>query len=263
MAFDFRQKIVEDGEIIDEEAARSYVEELIELFAESPEGKALASRGVEPGHYLDMFLDYELRYVGASPAEMDPHDIRETLDVMAEKITARPEDLDKAIPELEAFCDFVGRAFAFEKAAAWKRAIQDAASGFHRSVRDPRHWGMAKSMMMGGMSRGFDLGTKEGVNRWLSVKQAEQVARLEAETGLAPKRKMSLGDRLLRAIGIRREASIPAPSAQEAGELYIGDLAGDEPDLLTPGPPTTSPSSRKKNKARRKQAKANRRKNRR
>lgn len=53
---------------------------------------------------------------------------------MAQKVTAKPEDFDRAIPELEAFCDFVGRAFSFEKAAAWKREIQDYAPESRRVV---------------------------------------------------------------------------------------------------------------------------------
>ncbi|MGQ9674351.1 MAG: hypothetical protein ACUVX1_01605 [Chloroflexota bacterium] len=53
---------------------------------------------------------------------------------MAQTVTAKSEDFDRAIPKLEAFCDFVGRAFSFEKAAAWKRAMQDYASEFRRVV---------------------------------------------------------------------------------------------------------------------------------
>jgi len=133
--FDFRRELTtEDGEI-DEEAASSYAEELSQRFAESPEGAAIAGRGLEPGHYLDLFLDYALRYIGVSPAQMDAGDIRETLNVMAEKVTARPEDFDAVIPELEGFCDFVGRAFAFEKAAVWKR------DSVLRTGIPPRHSG--------------------------------------------------------------------------------------------------------------------------
>ncbi len=261
MGFDFRQKLMEEGEI-DEVAASSYAEELSQRFAESPQGAALAGRGVVPGHYLGMFLDYALRYTGVSPAEMDTSDVRETLDVMAEKVTARPEDFDRAIPELEEFCDFVGRAFAFEEAAAWKRAIQDYAPEFRRAIRDPRRWGMAKSMMMEGLSRGYDLSTEEGINRWLHTQQAEQIAGIEAERGLVPGGTKSLWDRLRRAMGLATAESVSGAGEQDTRQLVIGDLGGGDPDLVGPGSGASSKRSRKKEKSRRKQAKASRRQSR-
>ncbi len=262
MEFDFRQELIEEGEI-DEAAASSYAEELSQRFAESPEGAALAGRGVVPGDYLDMFLDYALRYIGVSPAEMDTSDIRETLNVMAEKVTARPEDFDRAIPELEGFCDFVGRAFAFEKAAAWKHAIQDYAPEFRRAIRDPRRWGMAKSMMMEGLSRGYDLSTEEGINRWFRTKQSEQIAAIEAERGVAPGGKTSLWNRLRRAIGLTTAEGVSGAEKQDTGRLEIGDLSSSEPDLLAPGSGASSKRGQKKEKRRRKQTKASRRQNRR
>lgn len=261
MGFDFRQELMEEGEI-DEDAASSYVEELSQLFAESPEGAALAAQGVAPGHYLGIFLDLALRYTGVNPAEMDTSDVRETLSVMAQKVTATPEDFDRAIPELEGFCDFVGRAFAFEKAAAWKHAIQDYAPEFRRAVRDPRRWGMAKSLMMEGISRGYDLSTKEGINRWFRRKQAEQLAKVEGKTGLAPGGSVSLWDRLRRLIGLPAAKGAPGAGEQSTSPLVAGDLAGGKPAPSAPRFAVLSRQRQKKEKSRRKQAKASRRRNR-
>lgn len=258
MEFDFRQELIEEGEI-DEVAFGNYVEELIRRFAESPEGEALAGRGIMPGHYVGFFLDYALRYTGLSPAEMDTNDIREALGVMAGKVTARPEDFDRAIPELEGFCDFVGRAFAFEKAEAWKRAVQGYAPEFRRAIRDPRRWGMAKSIMMEGMSRGYDLSTVEGVNQWVSTKQAEQADAIEAETGLEPGRTMSPWSRLRRAIGMAAPKGVSGAGGEATRPLLIGDLRDDEPDFSVFSSAAVSKRHRKKEKSRRKQAGASRR----
>ena len=260
--FDFRRELTTDDGEIDEEAASSYAEELSQRFAESPEGAAIAGLGVEPGQYLDLFLDYALRYVGVSPAQMDASDVRETLKVMAEKVTARPEDFDAVIPELEGFCDFVGRAFAFEKAAVWKRAIQSYAPEFRRAIRDPRQWGMAKSMMMEGLSRGYDLSSEEGLDQWFRTKQAEQIAAIEAERGLAHGGTMSLWDRLRRATGLATAGGLSDAGEQATRRLLIGDLTGGEPDHFAPGSGASS-KRRKKEKSRRKQAKASQRQNRR
>lgn len=249
--FDFRKKLVDEGEV-DDEAAYEYAEELCRQFAKSPEGVALAARGVEPGCYLEIFVDHSLRYIGVSPAEMDADDVRETLDGLAEKIAASPEGLDQAIPELEGFCDFAGRAFAFDKATAWKHAIHDHASAFGRAIRDTPRWGMAKSMLMEGLSRGYDLTTKEGIDEWMHVKQAEFAARVESEKGSAPSA-MPLMDRLRSIFG-----GVIGRSAPAGKTLYIGDLGDGELDGSA-----TPTSIRKKEKARRKKSKASRRRNRR
>lgn len=259
--FDFRQQLTKEGEI-DEEAASRYAEELAKRFAESPEGAALASRGIEAGHYLYMFLDYALRYIGVSLFEMDASDVRQTLRVLAEKVTARPEDFDRAIPELEAFCDFVGRAFAFEEAAAWKRALQDYAPEFRRAIRDPRRWGMAKSMMMEGLSRGFDLSSEEGINRWLLVKQADTIAGGETGRGLASGGAPSLRNWLGRLFGRAPTGATSGAEERPPSPLVIGDLTGEEDGFLGHGSSTLSKHHRKKEKNRRKQAKASRRRSR-
>lgn len=261
MTFDFRRKLVNrDGEL-DEKAAGEYAGEVCRRFAESPEGEALAERGGQPGHYLDLFLDYAMRYTGTSPAQMDASDIREALDVMAQKVTAKPEDLDATIPELEAFCDFVGRAFGFQQAAGWKRAIQTHAPEFRRAVRDPSRWGMAKSMMMEGLRRGYDLSTEQGINEWMLTFQAEQLARIQARTGVSPGEKMSLPDRLRRALGFASGRGTPGAGETGTRPLTIGDTAGGEPDLSAPGAGAPSKRHKQWEKARRKQAKASRRRN--
>jgi len=263
IAFDFYQKQVdEDGEV-DEKAVSRYAEELEQLFAESPEGRALAERGVEPGRYLGLFLDYGMRYTGKSLAEMDASDIREALDVMAQKTTARPEDLDEAIPELEAFCDFVGREFGLKRSAEWKREIQDDAREFRRWVRDSQHWGMAKSMMMEGLARGYDLSTEEDINRWLLTKQAEQLAAIEAGKGIKPDQSATpLGERLRR---ILSAGAPPSPTQPDDRPLIIADVGGPgSGDLFGAGRPTGKTRSQaQKGKSRRKQARASKRRNRR
>ncbi len=259
MEFDFRQELMtEEGEV-DEAAASDYAEELSQRFAKSPEGTALAARGIAPGHYLDTFLHYAVRYVGASPAEMDSSDVRETLSVMAEKVTAQPEDFDRAIPELEAFCDFVGRAFAFKKAADWKRAIHGYAPEFRRAVRDPRQWGMAKSMMMEGLSRGYSLDTEEDLDRWFRTKQAEQLREIESGRTSVPGAPPSLVDRMRRALGMPVGQRAPAGGEHDARPLVIADLTEGESDFATPGSGVRSKRDRKREKSPRKQAKASRR----
>src|SRR5258708_2101704 len=262
MAFDFRQKLVDDNGEIDEEVANGYVEELARLFAESPEGVALHQRGLEPGSYLGMFLDYELRYVGTHPAEMDASDVREALDVFARKVTGRPEELDQLIPELEAFCQFAQRAFGLDLAVTWKREIQRQVSSFRHAIRDPKHWGMAKAMMMEGMARGYDFKTENALNDWMLTYQAEQLARLEAGKPVdgGPR---SIAERIRQVLG--RPDSGAGPTGGASAKVPVTwEVGGKHPSLpsqfeLASG----SERDKSKERARKKQARASRRRNRR
>jgi hypothetical protein len=264
VAFDFYQKLVDEFGELDEEAASRYVEELGRLFVESPEGVALQEQGLEPGGYLEMFLDYALRYVGADPAEMNPSDVREALDLVAQKVMGKPEDLDRVIPELEAFCDFASRAFGLARAATWKREIQDQAGNFHRAVRDPGHWGMAKSMMMEGLARGYDLSTEEGINRWMLTLQTEQLARIELGTA-GPGGLGSVAEHLRQSLGMAADAPVLAEGASGEVPLVWG-LGGRHPS--GPFEPTSASGSgrgksKSKDKARKKMRETSRRRNRR
>ncbi|HEX5415880.1 MAG TPA: hypothetical protein VFZ25_09440 [Chloroflexota bacterium] len=251
MAFNFREKLVDEYGDIDDDRANRYIEELEKLFAESPEAEALRERGIEAPEYLTMFLDYALRYTGSSPAAMSAGDIKEALSVFAQKVTGQPEDLDRLIPELEAFCDFARRAFALTEAVAWKREIQSDAAWYGRALRDPHQWGMAKSMMMEGMARGYDLGSEASVNEWMQVLQSEQLARIR---GAEPPTKTS---------GAASEASNffdvygdRVPVIWETGGKHPSGPYGTVPQV----PPK---QTRAKAKSKRKQSEASRRRNRR
>ena len=61
MAFDIRQPVFnEDGNYL-EEAAFDYREQLMDLFAASPEGQALLDQGDDLG-WANMMLDYGITY---------------------------------------------------------------------------------------------------------------------------------------------------------------------------------------------------------
>ncbi|TAK34639.1 MAG: hypothetical protein EPO21_09035 [Chloroflexota bacterium] len=156
----------------------------------------------------------------------------------------------------------MGRAFDFEQAAVWKRAIGDYAPEFRRAIRDHRRWGMAKSMMMEGLARGFDLSTEEGLNRWFRTKQAEQIAEIETASGVAPGEKMSLLDRLRRAIGLAAAEGVSGTAELDTRRLMSGDLSDKETYYRPLGSGASSKRRGKKEKSRRKQAKASRRQSR-
>jgi hypothetical protein len=186
------------------------------------------------------------------------------LRLVATKVVGKPEDLDRVIPELEAFCDFAKRAFGLARAATWKREIQNQAGTFRRAVRDPRHWGMAKSMMMQGLARGYDLSTEEGINRWMLTLQTEQLARIEAGTA-GPGVLGSIVERLRQTLGLAPDGPALAEGVPEEFPL-VREPGGKHPSVpLELGSPAGSGQgkSTSKDKARKKMREASRRRNRR
>ena len=70
---------------------------------------------------------------------------------------------------------------------------------------------------------------------------------------------MSLWDRLRRAIGLPAAEGVSDAGKLDRRRLVSGDLTGGEPDLFAPGSGASSKRRGKKEKSRRKQAKASRR----
>lgn len=256
MPFDFYQRLIDDDGEIDQEAADRYCEALIDHFIESPEGVTLKERGVEPGNCLRTFFRYARDYVGVTPSTLATPSLRSTLSVYAEKVTGRPEDLDLLIPELEAYCDFVQRAFGVAKAAAWKREVQRLAPSFRRALRNPHHWGMAKSILMEGLAQGIDLNSAEAINQWMKTLQAEQLAKL-----LAP----SVEEDAASLLSIAPEFGSDAVDVgEEPREWGRGISIVDDANLYELGALASSSHTKRekaKQKSRKKQSKASHRRN--
>ena len=175
MAFDIHQKVFdEDGEYLEKEAIQ-YREDLMELFAASVEGKTLLDEGLEPG-WSDMMMDLGMGYQSATPAQMSETDLRTVLfNLIPRKISAPPEQASEAIRELQLFWTFLQREFHLENAAACLKVLNEKSTvrRMEEAMDNPANFGMAKSLIMGGMERGFDMSTQEGLDAWVATYNAE------------------------------------------------------------------------------------------
>jgi hypothetical protein len=177
MGFDIHQQIFDEGGDYQEKRLAHYREQLVTLFEKSPEGQALLDEDVSL-FWADTMLDFSLRYLGVTPPDMSPEDLREILfDLIPAKVSAPPEDAHEAVRELHAFWTFLQREFGLESAAACLKLLDDkAARKLERAMGDPRNFGMAKSIVAMGRERGFDMTTEEGINRWMETYNAEVMA---------------------------------------------------------------------------------------
>lgn len=179
--FDIHQELFDEDELI-EERAYTYQEQLITLFTASPEAQTGGEddQPVNP-FWVAMLLDYGFRYIGTTPAQMTPEEMRELLyEVFPAKVSATEFDAEEAFRALRAFWKYLKREYALENADACLKALTERAQQrFERAMNDPRNYGIAKSMVMMGAARGFDMTSEEGITEWMETYNRE----LEAGTG--------------------------------------------------------------------------------
>ncbi|SRR6266702_4581424 len=177
MTFNIHQQVFDRDGMALEKKANQYIEQLVKLFEESPEGQALLKEGIEPG-WTGMLLDFGTDYLGITPPQMPPDDLREILfDLIPRKVSASADEAPEIVREFQAFWTFLQREFHLENATACLRVLNEQAiRELKKKMSDPATFGIAKSFVMMGMDRGFDLSSEEGINEWMATYNAELTA---------------------------------------------------------------------------------------
>ena len=178
MAFDIHQPVFDkDGEYL-EEAAIRYREELMDLFAASVEGRTLLDQGIDLG-WADTMMDLGIGYESVTPAQMSEIELSTILlNLIPRKVSATPDQAREAIRELQLFWTFLQREFHLENAAACLKLLNQRGMvrRMQRELDNPENFGMAKSLIMSGVERGFDMSTQEGLDAWVATYNAELAA---------------------------------------------------------------------------------------
>jgi hypothetical protein len=125
-----------------------------------------------------MMIDFGIDYLSLTPPQMSPADVREILfDLIPRKVSASADEAPDIIRELQAFWKFMQREFHLENAATCLDALDDkAVRELKKEMSNPTNFGIAKSFVMMGMQRGFDMGSEEGINEWMATYNAEIAA---------------------------------------------------------------------------------------
>jgi hypothetical protein len=253
MTFDIHKKIFDADGLPRERAAREYQDELVDLFEQSPEGQALLEEGCY-GNWTEIMLDLGQNYLGITPPQMSAKDIREILfDLIPRKISALAEQAPEIIRELQAFWSFLQREFHLANAATCLAVFNDEATQrLKKEMSNPANFGMAKSFVMEGLERGFDMQTQEGADEWTRTYNAELMAGKGKSINLAGWLKQMVFGNL-------------APEEDDEDADIIDEPDGDLSDSVSHSHSgVASRSSRKAStKQRVKMAKASRKKNRR
>ena len=167
MAFAIHQQVFDQDGMVREKAARQYQDQLLALFTQSPEWEEFWNEDRSTG-WASMVLDFGFNYIGVTPPQMSPDNLREILfEIFPRKVSAPADDAPDVIAELQAFWKFLQREFHLENAAA-NLAVLDAKAVriLQKEMDNPDNFGMAKSFVSMGMQMGFDMTSEEGINAW-------------------------------------------------------------------------------------------------
>ncbi len=177
MAFNIHQQVFNRDGMLLEKKAGQYLDQLVQLFEQSPEGQALWNEGIEPG-WTGMMIDFGMNYLSVTPPQMSPAHLREILfDLFPRKLSASADEAPGIIRELQAFWQFLQREFHLENAAACLNVLDEkTARKLKQEMGNPANFGIAKSFVMMGMQRGYDMSSEEGLNEWMAIYNAEIAA---------------------------------------------------------------------------------------
>jgi hypothetical protein len=196
VSFDINQKVIDphSGEAM-YEVSEDYQDELIKRFAASPEGRNLVEEGGGTcAWHSETFLLYAIEYLGLTPPEMTPSDLREVVfDIFPRKVSVPADEAKDIIHELRVFWSFLQREFGLENAAAMLEILEDdgAPQTLQKELEDPDNYGMAKSLVMSAMKRGFDVTNQEESSAGLSLPLIPAAPIPKGWRGTSSKKKLS------------------------------------------------------------------------
>ncbi len=153
----------------------AYTDELIELFAESPEGQAHREEYQNIG-WSGQFVSLGFIYQEVLLPDMFDDDVEAILfEIFPRKISLMsPDDADDVIPELIAFWQYLHREYQLSNAEDildFLKAMDP--KEFQAEMNNPANFGMAKAFFQGGLDAGFDMTTEEGAREFQSVYNAD------------------------------------------------------------------------------------------
>lgn len=171
-----------------EDILEPYQDEVIELFANSPEGQAYLETHETMGFWIAQLIYYGFGYEGFTLPQMTKANVQLVLEqLFPRKISLfSPEEADDAIPELMAFWQFLKREFKLIKADSILKYLRQVEPKFKRLMNDPSKFGFAKSFVLMGQKAGFDMATEAGNEAFMQHYNAQILPQLAAPSKSLP-----------------------------------------------------------------------------
>jgi hypothetical protein len=179
MDFDIHQLDHIDPESEDFDAALdTFRQELLERFAQSPEGQERLEAEPDVGAWAAQLIYFGYQYEGKTLPQMTVRDVRTVVgDLFPRKVSLEsPDEAGDVIPELIAFWKYLKREFQLPHADSILEYLRELEPDFPDVMNDPSNFGMARSLFSMGGTAGFDMTSREGVNAFMDAFNSRQFA---------------------------------------------------------------------------------------
>ncbi len=158
--FDIKTSIMDEyGEEVKYEALCSYIDEIMNEFAASPEAREFEDNYDRSVFWAVTFMEYAGNYFGENMAEISPGTAEEIIfDIFPRKVSVDACKASDIITELRAFWEFLKRTRSLKNADTILEILTDRdAEELEVLLGDSSNFGMAKSFVMFGKEAGFDM----------------------------------------------------------------------------------------------------------
>ena len=157
-----------------DEALEDYIDNLMELFVDSPEAEAYYEQYDDIG-WSAQLISLGFTYQEVTLPEMTASDIESILfSHFPRKISLlSSDDADDVIPELIALWQYLQREYELPNAKEVLRCLNRLdPKKFKAEMNNPANFGMARSFLQSGMAAGFDMTTNEGLQAFQATYNA-------------------------------------------------------------------------------------------
>jgi len=158
-----------------------YVDELVELFRDSPEGQPLLEAVSDTGLWVDRFVYLLFQHCGYSVSNLEIDDLENVLiDVFPRKVTpSSPEDAEGVIPELIAFWEYLRREHNLPHCDSVLKYLHSLKPKYASIINDPSRFGPAKSFLLAGQAAGFDMTDEREMHAFMNLYNQSQLSQEE------------------------------------------------------------------------------------
>lgn len=159
----------EDGCI--EAAEEAYYKRAESLFSQSKEAEQVLESYGEL-RWFRMFLEFGTRYLGEVVDRMSLNSVTEfVFEYVPRKVSTEAESAASIILELTKFWEYLQRVYnlpAAKQIIEWL-STDGLVDELKTELANPANFGMAKSMVMAGISAGYDMSSEQGVAEFIAV----------------------------------------------------------------------------------------------
>lgn len=151
----------EEGEL----RFKEYVEKLVRLYRESPEGKEHLHRNHDAGSWAPDLMEFGCYYLGVLLPEMTVDDVEQILtDLIPRKVVlSSPDEAEEIVPDLIGFWEYIKREYGLPNSDSILKYLGGIGLEFPRIMNDSSRFGMSKSLFRMGEEEGFDMSSEEGM----------------------------------------------------------------------------------------------------